>query len=536
MPSFDLSPFTFNTTKSILFEPGAMAKIGALALKALGDRVMVVTDQGIRAAGLLDPALASLVETGLEPVVFDAVEADPSRATVEACVEAIKAHGANGVIGLGGGSSMDVAKLAALLAAGHDALDDIWGVGFAKGPRLPLMLVPTTAGTGSEVTPISIVTVGETEKRGVVSPVILPDIALLDPDLTLGLPAHTTAATGIDAMVHAIEAYASKSASNNPLSKMLARQALQLMGAHLEKAVHHPGHKEARSAMLFGSMLAGMAFANSPVAAVHALAYPIGGTFHVPHGLSNALVLPHVLRFNAPEAAHLYAEIACDLFPKLDPDQGAQGLCSGFIEGLAELSEKIGLQTRLRELGHPRKRDPANGFGRHAADTASGEQPTRGDRGRCPVDLQGGVVTMADQPSNRLDFPAFVSIPTRWEDVDIYGHVNNVKYYSYFDTAVNAWLLERDLVRPGQSPVFGIVVETQCTFLRELKFPQMLDVGIAITKLGTSSVTYAIGIFAQGEADAAARGRFVHVYVDETNRRPAPIPDDIRQAFQPLLV
>jgi alcohol dehydrogenase class IV len=358
MQSFDLSPFTFNTTKSIVFQPGAMSRIGELAQKALGDRVTVVTDQGIRAAGLLDPALESLAESGIAVSVFDSVEADPSRTTVEACVDAIRAHGASGVIGLGGGSSMDVAKLAALLAAGHDALDDIWGVGLAKGPRLPLMLVPTTSGTGSEVTPVTIITVGEAEKRGVVSPVILPDIALLDPDLTLGLPAHTTAATGIDAMVHAIEAYASKSANNNPLSKMLARQALQLMGAHLERAVHEPANREARSAMLFGSMLAGMAFANSPVAAVHALAYPIGGTFHIPHGLSNALVLPHVLRFNAPAAASLYAEIARDLFPALDAGQGTQGLCSGFIEGLADLSKRVGLQTRLREVDIPQSALP----------------------------------------------------------------------------------------------------------------------------------------------------------------------------------
>ena len=358
MPSFDLSPFAFNTTKSIVFEPGAMSRTGELARNALGRRVTVVTDQGIRAAGLLDPALASLSEAGIETAVFDSVEVDPSRATVEACTDAIKAHGTSGVIGLGGGSSMDVAKLAALLAAGHDALDDIWGVGFAKGPRLPLMLVPTTAGTGSEVTPVTIITVGETEKRGVVSPVILPDVALLDPDLTLGLPAHTTAATGIDAMVHAIEGYASKSANNNPISKMLARQALQLMGAHLDTAVREPGNREARAAMLFGSMLAGMSFANSPVAAVHALAYPIGGTFHVPHGLSNALVLPHVLRFNAPEAASLYAEIARDLFPALDANQGAQGLCSAFIEGLADLSARVGLQTRLRQLDIPESAIP----------------------------------------------------------------------------------------------------------------------------------------------------------------------------------
>ena len=161
---------------------------------------------------------------------------------------------------------MDVAKLAALLAGSNEDLEEAWGVGNAKGPRLPLALVPTTAGTGSEVTPISIITVEDDEKRGVVSPVILPDLAMLDAELTLGLPPHVTAATGVDAMVHAIEAYASKSANNNPVSRALAVEALRLLGANIEQAVADGSNVDARSAMLLGSMLAGQAFANSPVA------------------------------------------------------------------------------------------------------------------------------------------------------------------------------------------------------------------------------------------------------------------------------
>ncbi|MCR9061634.1 MAG: iron-containing alcohol dehydrogenase, partial [Rhodobacteraceae bacterium] len=221
----------------------------------------------------------------------------------------------------------------------------------AKGPRLPLVLVPTTAGTGSEVTPISIITVGEEEKRGVVSPLLLPDIAILDPSLTLGLPAAVTAATGIDAMVHAIEAYASKSANNNPVSRSLAIEALRLLGANIEAAVFSPGNVNARSAMLAGSMMAGMAFANSPVAAVHALAYPLGGIFHIPHGLSNALVLPHVLRFNNSVAADTYSEIATALFPDLSETSDAADRAEAFAQRLAELSSKIGLQTRLSDVG-----------------------------------------------------------------------------------------------------------------------------------------------------------------------------------------
>lgn len=346
-----MTPFTFNTTPSIVFEPGASARLGALAGRRLGASILFVTDPGLRRLGLCDPALASLEAEGGKVAVFDTVEADPSRVTLMKAVEAGRAAGATGVVGFGGGSSLDVAKLAALLLGSGEDLDQAWGVALAKGPRLPLVLVPTTSGTGSEVTPVSIITVGEEEKRGVSSPVILPDIAVLDAGLTLGLPPAITAATGVDAMVHAIEAYASGNPNNNPLSKMLARQALRLLGANIEKAVFEGSDIEARGAMLLGSMLAGQAFANSPVAAVHALAYPIGGTFHVPHGLSNALVLPHVLRFNAPDAAHLYAEIAADAFPHLSREEGDQGRCAAFIEELADLSKRLGMQTRLAEVG-----------------------------------------------------------------------------------------------------------------------------------------------------------------------------------------
>lgn len=346
-----MQPFAFNTTKSIVFRPGASSELATVAGKQLGGKVLFVTDPGLRKLGLCDKGLASLQEAGHEVVVFDEVEADPSRATLEKAVEA--GQGCTGVVGFGGGSSLDVAKVAALLLGSGEDLDEAWGVGQAKGPRLPLVLVPTTAGTGSEVTPVSIITVGAEEKRGVSSPVILPDIAVLDADLTLGLPAPITAATGVDAMVHAIEAYASSNANNNPLSKMLAREALRLLGANIRTVVTDPGNVEARGAMLLGSMLAGQAFANSPVAAVHALAYPIGGTFHVPHGLSNALVLPHVLQFNAPDAYALYAEIAADAFPRLEDVEGAQARCAAFIEALADLATELKMPTRLRDVDIP---------------------------------------------------------------------------------------------------------------------------------------------------------------------------------------
>lgn len=306
-----MQPFSFATTAQILCESGSAARLGALCRERGATRVLIVTDPGITRLGLLDGVLPGFAAAGVAVQVFDQVLADPPEAVVlQAAMQALE-MGAQLVVGFGGGSSMDVAKLVALLAhpQASQALPELFGVGNARGPRLPLIQVPTTAGTGSEVTPIAIVTTGATTKSGVVSPHLLPDLALLDADLTLGLPPVVTAATGIDAMVHAIEAYTSK-LKKNPLSDLLAREALRLLARNLDAVVHDGANREARQAMLLGACLSGQAFANAPVAAVHALAYPLGGHFHIPHGLSNALVLPEVMRFNAPAAAALYAELA----------------------------------------------------------------------------------------------------------------------------------------------------------------------------------------------------------------------------------
>jgi alcohol dehydrogenase class IV len=342
--------FTFNTTPSIVSDAGATARIAELAGHILGPRVVFVTDRSLLSLGIVAPALASLEEAGIAVAVFDGVEPDPPEANVLDCAALAIRHRATGILAIGGGSSMDVAKAAALIAGSGGTLAETYGVGKARGPRLPLVLAPTTAGTGSEVTPIAILTTGAAEKMGISSPLLLPDMAVLDADLTVGLPPAVTAATGIDAMVHAIESYASASPNNNPISRNLAREALRLLGRHIRTAVFNGADREARGGMLLGSMLAGQAFANSPVAAVHALAYPIGGHFHVPHGLSNALVLPHVLRFNLPAAASLYAEIAADAFPALADIPGADR-AGAFADSLAALAAELGLPTRLRDVG-----------------------------------------------------------------------------------------------------------------------------------------------------------------------------------------
>jgi alcohol dehydrogenase class IV len=344
-----MNPFTFQVPSNILFESGASRKVADLAAAFSAQRILLVTDRGVRDAGLTRAAEDALKAAGRDIVLFEDVVADPPSDVIERAVALCRDERIDLVLSIGGGSALDTAKLVAYLAKSGDRLDDIYGVGLAKGERLPLLLVPTTAGTGSEVTPIAIVTTPTTEKKGVVSPRLLPDWAILDPELTLGLPSHVTAATGIDAMVHAIEAYTSRY-RKNPLSDQLARQALALLSQNIREVCRNGRNLEARSQMLLGSMLAGMAFANAPVAAVHALAYPVGAIFHVPHGLSNALVLMGVLRFNLPAAEALYAELAPIVDPgtrDLPPGKAAQR----FVESLAAICRDCKVPASLAEIG-----------------------------------------------------------------------------------------------------------------------------------------------------------------------------------------
>jgi len=342
--------FSFSTVSSIVSEPGASLRLGQLVAERFPGlrRVLIVTDPGFLRTGLVEPPRASLERQGMQVVVYSDVLADPPEAVVEAAARFARRQGTELVIGLGGGSSMDVAKLIAVLAGTDQPLQQMYGIGNVRGQRLPLVQVPTTAGTGSEVTNIAIVTTGATTKMGVVAPQLYADMAILDAELTVGLPPRVTAATGIDAMVHAIEAYTSRH-KKNPLSDNLARQALQLLSSNLLTVCNDGRNLPARQAMLLGALLAGQAFSNAPVAAVHALAYPIGGIFHVPHGLSNALVLPHVLRFNAPAALAPYAELAEIVVP------GVRGSTEARAEALAaameRFSHRTGIERTLRQVG-----------------------------------------------------------------------------------------------------------------------------------------------------------------------------------------
>ena len=346
-----MKPFVFNTTKSIINESGALKNIADICRQQHISKPLIVTDNGIVSVGLMEKLEQALNDGGMPFNSYTDVVADPPESVVYAALEVLKEGQNDGVIGFGGGSSMDTAKLIALMAESGETLDEIYGVGNAKGKRLPLILIPTTAGTGSEVTAVAIVTTGETTKAGVVATQLYPDVALLDAELAVGLPAHITAATGVDAMVHAIEAYTSARLKNT-YSDMLAKEALRLLSANIMTATHQGSDIEARQAMLLGACLAGQAFANSPVAAVHALAYPLGGHYHIPHGLSNSLVLPHVMRFNAPEAKEQYAELAPIIMGKMVSGD-ANSITTELIAHIEKLITDLGLPNTLKAMDVP---------------------------------------------------------------------------------------------------------------------------------------------------------------------------------------
>ncbi|MBT3528132.1 MAG: iron-containing alcohol dehydrogenase [Porticoccaceae bacterium] len=347
-----MSDYLFSAVPDVLVGPEASKQLGDLAVSMGITRALIVTDRGIIQFGLLDSATNSLNASKVEYELYADVVADPPESVVMDAVTEGQAFNCDGVIGFGGGSSMDVAKLLAVLIKGEQSLSDIYGVDQITGGRLPLIQVPTTAGTGSEATMVSIITTGETTKAGVVSRTLLADKIVLDASLTLGLPPHVTAATGIDAMVHAIEAYTSRRLKNS-LSDMLAREALRLLAGNIVVAVKQGDNLDARGSMLLGAMLAGQAFANAPVAAVHALAYPLGGNYHIPHGLSNSLVLPHVIRFNGPSAGDLYKEIAPLIMPGKSLPDDALVVTEMLAEHFLSLAEDLGLQTSLSQMNVP---------------------------------------------------------------------------------------------------------------------------------------------------------------------------------------
>lgn len=339
----------FRTTPRILMGPGAAANI-AQEVRALGAaRALIVTDPGIVQAGLLSPVTQSLHEARIKHLVFQEVEPDPKYETVGICLEGAREFKPQCVIGLGGGSPIDIAKCVAVMFKNTGSISDYCGVDLVPGPGLPTIMVPTTAGTGSEVTAIAILSdEQERLKKGVVSSHLMPRTAILDPVLTLGLPPAITAATGMDALIHAIEAYTSVNATS--ITDLLAAQAIELISMNLRTAFARGSHLPARAAMLEGSLLAGIAFANAGVTAVHAFAYPIGAEFHIPHGVANTLMLPAVMRFNLVGNVDKFAEIAA-LMGEMVDGLSEREAADFSVEAVIQLAQDLGVPTQLGQFG-----------------------------------------------------------------------------------------------------------------------------------------------------------------------------------------
>ena len=299
----------FSTTPRIVMGPGSAKTIGA-EVKARGiKRVLIVTDKGVIGAGLLKSIEESFKAAKIKYSIFDKVEPDPRYEIVADCVKMAETARAQMLVGIGGGSPMDITKTAAVMLTNKGPIGAYFGINLIPKPGLPIILIPTTAGTGSEVTPIAILSdEGEKLKKGIVSPYLFPAMAFLDAELTMGLPPHVTAATGMDALIHAIEAYTSINATT--ITDMYCIKAMELIYKNIRIAYAKGDNIEARSAMMEGALLAGIGFANAGVTAVHAFAYPIGAEFHIPHGIANTLMLPHVIRFNVLGNLDKFAQLA----------------------------------------------------------------------------------------------------------------------------------------------------------------------------------------------------------------------------------
>jgi alcohol dehydrogenase class IV len=337
---------TLHHVRCVRVGAGALASCAVDCANAGATSVLVVTSPQI--VELCAPLVRDLESLGILATVWSGVAGEPTRADLAAAIEAARACSADFVVGLGGGSPMDLAKLVAALADGRQHFDAVVGIGLLAGRALPLACIPTTAGTGSEATPIAILEDEEAQlKKGVVSEHLVPDFAYLDAELTVSMPRAVTAATGIDALTHCIEAYANRLA--HPMVDAFALEGIRLIAGNLETACARPGDLAAREAMLRASHLGGMCLGPVNTAAVHALAYPLGGEFHVAHGVANSLLLPHVLRFNAATAPARYAWVARALGVAATGDDHA--LAEAGITEIERLSAAIGIERRLSAFG-----------------------------------------------------------------------------------------------------------------------------------------------------------------------------------------
>lgn len=349
----------FYTNGHIISEADSMRqKLGKLAKQYDASCAIIVTDAGITQLGYVAIAQQALQASGIKAVIFDSVVADPPTEVVNDAMALARANNCDLVIGLGGGSSIDTAKIVALHANDFECINDILDVDLSHFKKTALFAIPTTAGTGAEATFVSVITSKDGSKKAIYTPKIIPDVAILDATLTLKLPRHITAATALDAMVHCIEAYTSRS-KKNVISDALALKGLQMLWHNFDTVLNQGDNLEARADMLLGSTLAGIAFVNSSVAAVHGLSYPLSINFHIPHGHANALVMCGVFSFNLSAASPLYAELARAVMPIQTAAMNDSDAARELIVQLKRFLETSGLKYRLTELAITKNDIPA---------------------------------------------------------------------------------------------------------------------------------------------------------------------------------
>lgn len=342
----------FRVNTAITFGRGGISQLGELARDLGSSTFLLVADPALESVGSIALALESLEKAGLKGETFTDLEPEPYLDGADAAAELGIQREADLVIGLGGGSAMDTAKAAAALVTNGGKAQDYLGLNKVGLPGLPTIMVPTTAGTGAEVTFTAVFTNRQTSsKAGINSPFLFPQIALLDPELTVSLPADVTAATGMDALTHAIESVTSRSCT--PFTEALALAAVRLIGENLRRAVFRGEDIQARENMLYGSLLAGLALADAGVGAAHALAYPLGGKYRISHGLANAMLIPSVMEFNLPAAERHFAMIAKSMGEPVD-GLPVRRAADAAVEAVSTLCSDIGIPCFLSDLGIPR--------------------------------------------------------------------------------------------------------------------------------------------------------------------------------------
>jgi alcohol dehydrogenase len=347
----------FQTTPRLVMGPGSLANVPQEVKRLGGKKVLVVTDPGLVKTGIVARLEELLDAAKIKHGRFDQVLPDPPYEIAAEAAALVKSEGAQVIIGVGGGSALDIAKVASILATNDGPVAGFFGIDMVPKPGLKTILIPTTAGTGSEATPIAILSDHhEKLKKGIVSPYLFPAAAVLDPELTLGLPAAVTAATGMDALIHAVEAFTSKNAHS--MTDMLALEAMEMIFANLRTAFANGSNLPARSAMMEGSLLAGIAFANAGVTAVHAFAYPIGAEFHIPHGVANSIMLAPVMEFNMLGNLPKFAQMA-EVFGEDTSGLSDREAAVVAVEALRTLAEDLQVPMSLTQFGVKDKDIPA---------------------------------------------------------------------------------------------------------------------------------------------------------------------------------